>query len=270
MSPRWAREMRRAAGSRRDRGDGDRPRPPSRRAAVRAGATRPALGVDPETALLARAASVPGRGRSTGLTGAQPSRGPRGSARECPGRELTGGNLCAHRQTGATPTVSVIEQVIGREVLDSRGNPTVEVEVVLDSGAVGRAIVPSGASTGSLRGRGAARRRRAATAARASSTPSANVNGEIADVLDGLDALDQRAVDLAMIDARRHAQQGPARRQRHPRRLAGRGQGRGRRARAAALPLRRRRRRPRAAGADDERRQRRRATPTTRSTSRSS
>ena len=45
--------------------------------------------------------------------------------------------------------MSSIEQIIGREVLDSRGNPTVEVEVVLDSGSVGRAIVPSGASTGS-------------------------------------------------------------------------------------------------------------------------
>ena len=46
--------------------------------------------------------------------------------------------------------MSFIEQVFGREVLDSRGNPTVEVEVILDSGAVGRAIVPSGASTGSF------------------------------------------------------------------------------------------------------------------------
>ena len=44
--------------------------------------------------------------------------------------------------------MSEIVEVVGREVLDSRGNPTVEVEVVLDSGAVGRAIVPSGASTG--------------------------------------------------------------------------------------------------------------------------
>ena len=44
--------------------------------------------------------------------------------------------------------MSTIEKVIGREILDSRGNPTVEVEVVLDSGAVGRAAVPSGASTG--------------------------------------------------------------------------------------------------------------------------
>jgi enolase len=96
--------------------------------------------------------------------------------------------------------VSFIEQVIGREVLDSRGNPTVEVEVTLDSGAVGRAIVPSGASTGSFEavelrdgedrylGKGVAR-------------AVANVNGEIAEILDGADALDQRGVDLALIDA---------------------------------------------------------------------
>ncbi|MGI8710198.1 MAG: phosphopyruvate hydratase, partial [Acidimicrobiales bacterium] len=44
--------------------------------------------------------------------------------------------------------MSSIERVVGREILDSRGNPTVEVEVVLDSGAIGRAAVPSGASTG--------------------------------------------------------------------------------------------------------------------------
>ena len=46
--------------------------------------------------------------------------------------------------------MSTIEHVVGREILDSRGNPTVEVEVVLDSGAVGRAAVPSGASTGAF------------------------------------------------------------------------------------------------------------------------
>src|SRR6185503_12653327 len=51
---------------------------------------------------------------------------------------------------GAPTIVSTIEHIVGREVLDSRGNPTVEVEVVLDSGARGRAIVPSGASTGAF------------------------------------------------------------------------------------------------------------------------
>jgi len=95
--------------------------------------------------------------------------------------------------------VSTIEHVIGREVLDSRGNPTVEAEVLLDSGARGRAIAPSGASTGireavELRdgddrfsGKGVLR-------------AVANVNGEIAEAIRGLDALDQRAVDYSMID----------------------------------------------------------------------
>jgi enolase len=95
--------------------------------------------------------------------------------------------------------VSTIEYVVGREVLDSRGNPTVEVEVVLDSGARGRAIAPSGASTGireavELRdggdrfgGRGVLR-------------AVENVNGEIGQALEGLDALDQRAIDLVMVD----------------------------------------------------------------------
>jgi len=95
--------------------------------------------------------------------------------------------------------VSTIEQVIGREVLDSRGNPTVEVEVILDSGSVGRAIVPSGASTGSfeaveLRDGGDRYLGKGVLDA------VANVNGEIADILDGVDALDQRGVDLALID----------------------------------------------------------------------
>ena len=46
--------------------------------------------------------------------------------------------------------MSIIEGIVGREILDSRGNPTVEVEVELDSGATGRAAVPSGASTGAF------------------------------------------------------------------------------------------------------------------------
>ena len=96
--------------------------------------------------------------------------------------------------------MSSIEQVIGREVLDSRGNPTVEVDVVLDSGAVGRAIVPSGASTGSFEAvelRDGADRYGGKGVLEA----VANVNGEIAALLDGADALDQRGVDLALIDA---------------------------------------------------------------------
>jgi enolase len=95
--------------------------------------------------------------------------------------------------------VSEIVDVIGRQVLDSRGNPTVEVEVSLDSGATGRAIVPSGASTGEheameLRDGGSRWMGRAVTGA------VANVNGPIADAIRGMDATDQRGVDQRMCD----------------------------------------------------------------------
>ena len=95
--------------------------------------------------------------------------------------------------------MSTIEHVIGREVLDSRGNPTVEAEVILDSGARGRAIAPSGASTGireAVELRDGGDRFSGKGVLRA----VGNVNGEIADIVCGLDALDQRAVDHAMID----------------------------------------------------------------------
>ena len=95
--------------------------------------------------------------------------------------------------------MSVIEHVVGREVLDSRGNPTVEAEVLLDSGARGRAIAPSGASTGireAVELRDGGDRFSGKGVLRA----VANVNGEIADAVRGLDALDQRSVDLTMID----------------------------------------------------------------------
>ena len=95
--------------------------------------------------------------------------------------------------------MSDIEYVIGREVLDSRGNPTVEVEVRLESGATGRAIVPSGASTGEheameLRDGGTRYLGKGVEKA------VANVNGELRDLLVGHEALDQRAVDFGMID----------------------------------------------------------------------
>jgi enolase len=95
--------------------------------------------------------------------------------------------------------VSTIEHVVGREVLDSRGNPTVEAEVLLDTGARGRAIAPSGASTGireAVELRDGGDRFSGKGVLRA----VANVNGKIADAVRGLDALDQRAVDYAMID----------------------------------------------------------------------
>jgi enolase 1/2/3 len=95
--------------------------------------------------------------------------------------------------------VSHIDKVHARQVLDSRGNPTVEVELVLRSGAAGRAAVPSGASTGEfeateLRDGGAAYGGKGVTKA------VANVNGEIADAVRGHDADDQAGLDRALID----------------------------------------------------------------------
>ncbi|HEY1829032.1 MAG TPA: phosphopyruvate hydratase [Acidimicrobiales bacterium] len=95
--------------------------------------------------------------------------------------------------------MSAIEHVIGREVLDSRGNPTVEAEVLLESGGRGRAIAPSGASTGiseavELRDGGTRYSGKGVTDA------VTHVNVDIADALEGMEALDQRAVDFAMID----------------------------------------------------------------------
>ena len=95
--------------------------------------------------------------------------------------------------------MSAIEQIVGREVLDSRGNPTVEVEATLDSGAQGRAMVPSGASTGQfeaveLRDGGSRYGGKGVTKA------VGHVNGEIADAVEGLEGLDQRALDAALID----------------------------------------------------------------------
>jgi enolase len=95
--------------------------------------------------------------------------------------------------------VSGIEHVIGREVLDSRGNPTVEAEVMLDSGARGRAIAPSGASTG-IREAVELRDGGDRFGGKGVLHAVANVNGDIADAVEGLDALDQRGVDFALID----------------------------------------------------------------------
>ncbi len=156
--------------------------------------------------------------------------------------------------------VTEIINVTAREILDSRGNPTVEVEVAVATGDVGRAAVPSGASTGEhealeLRdgdkgrylGKGVRKavsqrdRRHRAGRGRAWTPPT------------------RPPLDARMIAARRHADQVEARRQRHPGRVAGRGQGGRQGPRPAALPLRRRRRGADAAGAAHEHPERRRA-----------
>ncbi len=96
--------------------------------------------------------------------------------------------------------MSIIEGIVAREILDSRGNPTVEVEVELDSGAVGRAAVPSGASTGAFEAvelrDGDADRYLGKGVLQAVD----HVNGEIADALLGFDAVDQRDLDRILLD----------------------------------------------------------------------
>jgi enolase len=95
--------------------------------------------------------------------------------------------------------VSIIEQVVAREILDSRGQPTVEVDVELSSGARGRAAVPSGASTGAheaLELRDGGDR----YGGKGVLTAVANVNGEIADAVTGLPADAQRDVDALLLE----------------------------------------------------------------------
>lgn len=98
-----------------------------------------------------------------------------------------------------TRQLSAITRIVAREVLDSRGNPTVEVEVTVESGASGRAIVPSGASTGRYE---AVERRDGGNRylGRGVAGAVASVNDEIARAAAGLDSYDQRGLDQAMID----------------------------------------------------------------------
>lgn len=96
--------------------------------------------------------------------------------------------------------MSVIELVYAREVLDSRGNPTVEVEVALESGAVGRAIVPSGASTGAFEAVELRDGDKGRYIGKGVEKAVANVNEIIAPKLEGMDAFDQPAVDALMIE----------------------------------------------------------------------
>jgi enolase len=121
------------------------------------------------------------------------------AARTCLGRWDPQQYHPPHLQQEHHLSMSDIEHVHGREVLDSRGNPTVEVEVFLASGATGRAMVPSGASTGQFEavelrdgedrylGKGVQR-------------AVGHVNGPIRDALEGMEALDQREVDLLLLD----------------------------------------------------------------------
>lgn len=109
--------------------------------------------------------------------------------------------------TGA-PDMTAIIDIHGREILDSRGNPTVEVDVLLEDGSFGRAAVPSGASTGAheaveLRDGDAGR-----YFGKGVTKAVDAVNGALADLLLGMDAEDQREIDMAMIAADGSANKG--------------------------------------------------------------
>jgi enolase len=96
--------------------------------------------------------------------------------------------------------MTVIVEVHGREVLDSRGNPTVEAEVFLSSGAIGRAAVPSGASTGEHEAVELRDGDKGRYVGKGVQKAVENVNTEIADALEEMDASDQRGLDQAMIE----------------------------------------------------------------------
>ena len=153
-----------------------------------------------------------------------------------------------------------IIKIIGREILDSRGNPTVEADVLLADGSMGRAAVPSGASTGEHEAVELRDGDKSRYLGKGTLKAVANINDEIAPALAGMDATAQ-ADDRPEDDrARRHAQQGPAGRQRDS------GGFDGRRARGGAIARARRctaiwaaSARLTAARPDDEHPQRRRA-----------
>lgn len=95
---------------------------------------------------------------------------------------------------------SLISKLVARQILDSRGNPTVEVDVLLESGAFGRAAVPSGASTGIREALELRDENKKVYLGKSVYKAIENVNTKIAQAIKGLDALDQRLVDKTMIE----------------------------------------------------------------------
>jgi len=95
--------------------------------------------------------------------------------------------------------MSNIVKVVGREIMDSRGNPTVEADVYLESGHMGRAAAPSGASTGSREALELRDGDKSRYLGKGVETAVANINGAITEALDGIDAVNQEAVDNIML-----------------------------------------------------------------------
>src|ERR1700684_1195352 len=94
-----------------------------------------------------------------------------------------------------------ITKVLGREIIDSRGNPTVEADVHVEGGAVGRAAVPSGASTGELEANELRDGDKSRYLGKGVLKAVGHVHAEIAKTVIGMDASEQRAVDRRMIEA---------------------------------------------------------------------
>ena len=93
-----------------------------------------------------------------------------------------------------------IAEIKGREILDSRGNPTVEVDVILESGIMGRASVPSGASTGEHEALELRDGDKTRYGGKGVLKAVENINTLIAPALKGMDSMDQRGIDKAMLD----------------------------------------------------------------------
>ena len=160
-----------------------------------------------------------------------------------------------------TSVDTVIDVIDAREILDSRGNPTVEVDVVLADGSVGRAAVPSGASTGAHEAVELRDGDKSRFGGKGVLKAVANVTETIAPALLRARRLRPGRHRRRADRARRDAQQGRARRERDPRRLARVRARLGVLVRPAAVPLPRRRRRADAAGPDVQHPQRRQARP---------
>src|SRR5438552_1689269 len=106
---------------------------------------------------------------------------------------------CHHHQDTQDIMTAIVD-IIGREILDSRGNPTLEVDVVLEDGAIGRAAVPSGASTGAYEAVELRDGDKKRYLGKGTLQAVKNVNNVIAPKLLGMDATDQLTIDQTMLD----------------------------------------------------------------------
>ena len=148
-----------------------------------------------------------------------------------------------HSAKGTNSLMSNIAGIHAREVLDSRGNPTVEAEVFLADGSLGRAIVPSGASTGEHEAVELRDGDKTTLSRQRRSQSRRNVNGEIAEALVAMDAIRPARPRSKDDRTRRHRKQRPARRERDSGRLHGAARARPTSLEHSALSLSRRRRR---------------------------